>query len=462
MKFTLLLTTLLVVKTSGFNLNLQAKLQRPSSTSMYATPTSAFLSADQLDALASSVGRTPFFAYSKEGLSSSADQALSFPNPYGLTVRYAMKACPTLSILKLFHSKGIKIDASSVHEVERALRAGYDYEDISLSTQELSEEFKGLVEKGVKLNCCSLNQLRAYGEAFKGKKGFKCGIRINPGVGSGGFSKSTTGFSKTNVGGPTSSFGIWVGSFTEGSIQQIIEEYGIEVERIHTHIGSGSDPEIWKSVAVKSLEFAEYFDTVTSLNLGGRYKVGRNPGEVSTDLQECGGTVKTAFEDFEKKTGRKIKLEIEPGTFLTANNGALVTRVQDIVETSDYKFYKLDAGMTDILRPSLYGAIHPCTVLPTSGADREKEEVVIVGHCCESGDLMTPLPGDPEALGKREVTKAEIGDYCVIDGSGAYCSAMNTKNYNSFPEAAEVMVWEGGGEVIRKRQTVEQQWENEI
>ena len=182
----------------------------------------------------------------------------------------------------------------------------------------------------------------------------------------------------------------------------------------------------------------------------------------STDLAECGGTVKNAFEEFKEKTGRSIKLEIEPGTFLTANNGALVSRVQDIVETDDYKFYKLDSGMTDVLRPSLYGAIHPCTILPTSEEGRGTEEVVIVGHCCESGDLMTPLPGDPEALGKREVTKAQVGDYCVIDGSGAYCSGMSCKNYNSFPEAAEVMVWEGGAEVIRKRQSVEQIWENEL
>ena len=220
-----------------------------SSTSLPAT-SSSFLTAAQLDALSPSVGRTPFYAYSRPGLEASAASALRFPNAYGLTVRYAMKACPTLGILRVFREAGIKVDASSVFEVTRALRAGYEYGDISLSTQELSGEFVEMVEKGLKLNCCSLNQLRQFGEAFKGT-GKKCGIRINPGVGSGGFSKSTTGFSKTNVGGPTSSFGIWVGSVEDGTVKQIVEEYGIEVERIHTHIGSGSDPEVWKQVAVK-------------------------------------------------------------------------------------------------------------------------------------------------------------------------------------------------------------------
>ena len=193
-----------------------------------------------------------------------------------------------------------------------------------------------------------------------------------------------------------------------------------------------------------SLSFAETFPTVTSVNLGGGYKVGRNPDEVSTDLQEIGMPVKQAFEDFATKNGRQIKLEIEPGTFLVANAGCVVSKIQDVVTTSEYTFLKLDCGMTDLLRPSLYGAIHPVTILPGTGNEEdlgtETEEAVIVGHCCESGDLMTPLPGEPESLGTRVVRKAAIGDYCVIDGSGAYCSGMSTKNYNSFPEAGEVLV----------------------
>lgn len=229
--------------------------QSSSSSTLCASPpsSSGFLSSNDLPDLEAIVGATPFYAYSREKLTSSARQALAFPNAYGLTVRYAMKALPTRAVLQIFQREGIKIDASSVFEVERAVKAGYKYEDISLSTQELGKEFVGLVEKGVKVNCCSLDQLRKFGAAFKGTSNNKCGIRINPGVGSGGFSKSTTGFSKTNVGGPSSSFGIWVGSVDDGTVEGIVKDYGLEVERIHTHIGSGSDPEIWKQVATKSL-----------------------------------------------------------------------------------------------------------------------------------------------------------------------------------------------------------------
>lgn len=129
-------------------------------------------------------------------------------------------------------------------------------------------------------------------------------------------------------------------------------------------------------------------------------------------------------------------------------------------------FLKMDAGMTDVLRPSLYGAIHPITILPASGKSSDvgttMESVVVVGHCCESGDLMTPKPGEPEALAERTLRTAQIGDIAVMDGSGAYCAGMSTKNYNSFPEAPEVLVdLEGNVHLIRKRQTLKQIYENE-
>ena len=231
----------------------------------------------------------------------------------------------------------------------------------------------------------SLHQLERFGRHYAGK-GQKVGIRVNPGVGSGGFSSSTTSFSKTNVGGPSSSFGIWNTFVEDGTVMDMVEKYGLEVERIHTHIGSGSDPAIWQQVATKSLSFCNIFSTVTTLNLGGGYKVGRNPGEPTTDLQEIGEPVADAFLKFAADTGRQLKLEIEPGTYLVAMAGALVSTVQDKVSTtgdSGHIFLKLDAGMTDVLRPSLYGAVHPITVLPGSGSSDdigdESESVVVVG-----------------------------------------------------------------------------------
>ncbi|MFT5124416.1 MAG: diaminopimelate decarboxylase, partial [Verrucomicrobiales bacterium] len=88
---------------------------------------------------------------------------------------------------------------------------------------------------------------------------------------------------------------------------------------------------------------------------------------------------------------------------------------------------------------------------------------IISGHCCESGDMLTPSPDDPEQLLPRELAEARIGDVLVIDGAGAYCSAMCAKNYNSFPETAEVLVEANDGfRLIRKPQTLDQILANEV
>jgi diaminopimelate decarboxylase len=157
-----------------------------------------------------------------------------------------------------------------------------------------------------------------------------------------------------NVGGPSASFGIWHELIPE--VHAIVAEHRIVVERIHTHIGSGSDPDIWQKVSIMSLNLVRQFPDVVSLNLGGGFKVGRMSYEASTDLQAVAQPVKEAFGAFAAETGREIKLEIEPGTFLVANAGALLTTVQDIVATGEqgYTFLKLDSGMTEVLRPSLY------------------------------------------------------------------------------------------------------------
>ena len=305
------------------------------------------------------------------------------------------------------------------------------------------------------MNACSLSQLEAFGEAFPGGE---IGLRFNPGLGSGG-----TG--KTNVGGPSSSFGIWHELLPEA--KALVEKYDLKVVRIHTHIGSGSDPAVWMKVSGMSLDLCREFPTVTTLNLGGGYKVGRMAYEKSTDLDVVGTPVKKAFEDFAAETGRELHLEIEPGTFLLANSCALVCSVQDMVTTGTdegHTFIKLDAGMTEVLRPSLYAAQHPLVTVTAAGElPATTAKYVVVGHCCESGDLMTPGPDDAEEITEREMGAVTRGDMLVVEGAGAYCAGMSSKNYNSFPEAPEVMKGlDGTMHLIRRKQPLEQIWSNEV
>ena len=395
---------------------------------------------------------TPVYVYDQKLLEANAVSVLKFPNAFGLTARYAMKASPNGAILKIFAKAGIHIDASSGYEVHRAMASGIPAKHISLSAQELPADLSDLLKAGIQLNACSLEQLERFGQL---KPGGQVGIRINPGAGSGGNNR-------TNVGGLSSSFGIWHDWIPQ--IKAILAKYDLTAIRIHTHIGSGSDPDIWLKVAKMNFDIVRQFPDVTTLNLGGGFKVGRMPDEKSTDLQVVGLPVKEKFEEFAVETGRQIHLEIEPGSFLVANACALLSKVQDVVSTGEggYEFIKLDTGMTELLRPSIYGAQHPISLLQ-SFEKSEAKDYVVVGHCCESGDILTPAAGDPELLATRELPFAEIGDFCVIDGSGAYASAMTPKHYNSYPEAAEVMLdLDSNPKLIRRRQKLEDIWANEL
>ena len=395
---------------------------------------------------------TPVYVYDMTTLKANAAAVLAFPNAFGLTARYAMKASPNAAILKIFNEAGLQIDASSGHEVRRAIAAGVPAANISLSTQELPADFAELYELGIEINACSLSQLERFGQACPGQT---IGLRFNPGSGSGGNNR-------TNVGGPASSFGIWHEWIDQ--VQAIVVQYGLQVIRSHTHIGSGSDPAVWQKISGMSLDLVRQFPDVVALNLGGGYKVARMESEVGTDLQQCGAPVAEMFREFARSTGREIRLEIEPGTYLLANTCAVLSTVQDVVSTGadGYDFLKLNTGMTEILRPSIYGAQHPIYNLQPEVAG-ETRNYMIAGHCCESGDILTPAPGDPELLATRALPLCQIGDLCVIDGAGAYCAAMSTKHYNSYPEAAEIMLDEAmQPHVIRRRQQREDIWANEV
>ena len=401
-----------------------------------------------LSAVADKFG-TPAYVYSRAVLEKNAKSLLEFPAPYGLTARYAMKALPNAAVVKLFSGLGIKIDASSGYEVLRAEKAGVPARDITLTAQELPKFFGELIERGIDFNACSLHQLETFGRLFSGKS---LGLRINPGLGSGHVNR-------TNTGGPASSFGIWHEQIDRA--KEIAAQHNLTISRIHSHIGAGTDPEVWVNCARLTLGSVEKFPTAGTVSLGGGFKVARMPDETSADFVSIGRLVSKELENFSEKHKRKLSIELEPGTFLVANAGVVLSRVIDICDTGKdgYKFIKIDCGMTEILRPSLYGAQHPIWTI--SSGNSKKKNYLVVGHCCESGDILTPEKGNPEGLLTRELA-ANIGDLLVIGGAGAYCAGMSAKHYNSFPEAPEIMLDSDSSlKLIRKRQQFEDIMANE-
>lgn len=404
-----------------------------------------FLSDNVAKKIAETVG-TPVYVYDERGLRKAAGEVLNFPHAYGFVPRYAMKANSNAYILRLFDSLGLHFDASSGYEVERAMLAGIAPEKIQITAQEYPHNMKKLMGRGVLFNASSCFQLEQFGSDFPGHE---VSIRVNPGIGSGHNNR-------TNVGGPSSSFGIWYEWIPR--VKALVQKSNLKLTKLHTHIGSGSDPEKWGRVVTLSLKAVREFPHVQTLNLGGGYKVARTPAEKTTDLQLIGESVKKAFERFGNETGRKLDLEIEPGTYLVAGSGVLLASIMDKVSTGEegYTFIKLDTGMNDMTRTTLYGSVHPVKLYPKNHSkSRDNEKVVIVGHCCESGDIFTPVPGDPEGIEPRVLPESRVGDLLAFGVAGAYCASMSLTNYNSFPQIPEVLVTSNQQiKLLRKRQSV--------
>lgn len=366
------------------------------------------------------------FVYERDVMSAAAQSLLDIKMPYGLTVRYAAKANPDPDITDQFNALGLHFDASSAREAVSLTEWGVAGRKISLSSQVLRDGpyLKTALDRGVLPVATSLHQIQVLGDTGCEE----IALRVNPGIGSGHVQR-------TNVGGPSSSFGVWHEQLPEAL--EAAQDKGLIIDRLHTHIGSGADPGVWRNVIKKSLSIVEQLPDVDTLDIGGGYKVARMPDEQSTDMGEVSAVFAEELEDFASRTGREIKLEIEPGTYLVALAGTLLGRVEDIVSTDTYRFLRLNVGMNAILRPSLYGAQHPIEVLNDSD---QQEDYVVVGPCCESGDILTPAPGDPEAILPRTLKKASIGDIVTIGGAGAYCDSMNASRYNNIPEATAITV----------------------
>jgi diaminopimelate decarboxylase len=412
-----------------------------------------FLTPDQARRIREQFG-TPVYVYDERSLERQAKTMLGFPNRYGLTVYYSLKGGANGAIIKIFDRLGIYFDASSIWEVMKALAVGVEPSKILLTAQEVPDNLAEYVGRGMQFNACSLRQLDFYGKQFPGSD---VSIRVNPGVGTGFINRLTSG-------GPKSSFGIWHEFL--GEAKELVEKYGLNVKRIHHHIGSGHDPEEWLRIASLTLECAKLFGPVSIINLGGGFRVKALKTEHEVDYQDIGERLCEAFETYAQEMGVTPHLEIEPGTFLVANCGSVVTSVIDVVSTgaAGYSMIKIDAGLTEVIRPGFYGSLHPLVGIPAEGEMRPAaKEYLVLGHTCIAGDNLTVSVRDPETIMPQLISETEPGDLLVVERAGGYCSSMNMKNFNSFPEAPEILLRKDGNlHLIRKRQTLEQMTQNDL
>jgi diaminopimelate decarboxylase len=196
--------------------------------------------------------------------------------------------------------------------------------------------------------------------------------------------------------------------------------------------------------------------SIVSISAGGGLPVPYREGQEFVDVVAYFGLWDATRHRLATEFGHEISLEIEPGRYLVAESGNLVSEIRAIKTAGENTFYLVDAGFNNLARPILYGAYHPMAVCransepgrPQAGLLRE---VIVGGPLCESGDIFTQEEGG--FVAHRALPEAQVGDYLVIGNAGAYGYVM-ASNYNSKPLVAEVLIENGQPHLVRRRQTL--------
>jgi diaminopimelate decarboxylase len=405
---------------------------------------------------------TPVFVYDASTIRERTADLAAFD-----VVRYAQKACSTLAVVKLVKSCGVMIDAVSEYEIRRALAAGYtagknaDGVFPIVYTADIFDNgsLDLCCQENIHVNCGSVDMIDQLGsrlrQTARHSDNNEITIRINPGFGHGHSQK-------TNTGGDLSKHGIWYASLHEAMAHAA--RYNIRITGLHIHIGSGSDFEHLAQVAEAMLEAGRAVgSTVETISCGGGLPIPYRENESYIDLKEYRRLWKQVQDTLSAEYKHPVRLEIEPGRFLVAESGQLITEIRAIKKQGKNLFYLVDAGFNNLARPVMYGAFHPIHVVSANASVDSSEpttfcNVTIGGPLCESGDIFTQDEGG--IVTTQKLMSAKVGDLLVIEKTGAYGSVMGS-NYNSKPMAAEVLVDGNEVKLIRKRQTFEQLIENE-
>lgn len=384
---------------------------------------------------------TPLYVYDAAMIDRRIQDLRSFD-----VVRYAQKACSNLAILDYMRRRGVVVDAVSAGEIYRALWAGFQPDGQPPGIVYTADIFDRdsldlVVRHHVHVNIGSPDMITQLGERAPGRD---ITLRINPGFGH-GHSR------KTNTGGEQSKHGIWHEQIDDCLL--LADRYGLTVTGLHMHIGSGTDlahlAQVCQAMERVALQVGR---TVKSISAGGGLPVPYRPTDTYVDLDAYYKLWHRVRQKLEAEFGHQVSLEIEPGRYLVAESGFLITEIRAVKRMGNNDFYLVDAGFNNLARPILYGAYHPMSICTARKPSDEVRSVVVGGPLCESGDIFTQEEGG--YVCQRELPVAAVGDYLILEVAGAYGFVMGS-NYNSKPLAAEVLVVNGQAHLARARQSYE-------
>lgn len=388
-----------------------------------------------LSSIAEKIG-TPCYVYSRAAFEHqwrALDEAFG-NHPH--TICYAVKANSNIAVLNLLARLGSGFDIVSEGELRRVLKAGGDpskvvFSGVAKSKAELAFAIQNEVRS---INIESVAELERVQEvAAEHKATASIAIRVNPDVDPDTHPYISTGMDKAK-------FGVTMEAAYE-AYKRAAQMPNIDVHGIACHIGSQitkTSPftdalaivlNMVKRLAAEGIE-------IKQLDLGGGLGIdyqGETPPTAKEYVQ--------AMIDGIKAHDINLPIAIEPGRYIAGNSGVLLTRVEYLKHNASKNFVIVDAGMNDLLRPSLYQAFHD--IIPVQEHPSAPESLFdVVGPVCESADV----------LGYDRTLKAAAGDLLAVCSAGAYGYVMAC-NYNSRPRPPEIMVDGDELHIVRRRET---------
>jgi diaminopimelate decarboxylase len=396
-------------------------------------------------ALAARYG-TPLYVYDAAVIRRQIENVRAAFSGLPFRPMYAMKANGNLSILRLVREAGFGCDAVSPGEIHLAMRAGFTPEAIWFTCSNVSDEdLRGIPDPGIVINVNSVSEIdRCLALEVENP----IALRVNTDVGAGHHVDVVTA-------GESVKFGIDVADVARARMR--VEDSGRKVVGLHAHIGSGIDTTSPLLDSARCLlELAPEFPNLRWINFGGGLSTRYRPGDPEFPIREYG-------RELAKVTGaylreRRLTAILEPGRYIVAESGLLLARATTRRSSAGLDWVGVDTGFNHLVRPSKYSAYHHIlnATRGSNGSLREswdpslpRENVVVAGNLCESGDVFTRVDGRTAA---RALDPVEVGDLLAFCDAGAYGFSMGS-HYNARLLPPEVLIDGGEARLVRERQT---------
>ena len=393
-----------------------------------------------LTTIAAAVG-TPTYVYSAASIRAAYARLTASLHGLPVHIHYAMKANSNLALLQVVRDCGAGVDVVSSGELHRARLAGFAGRDIVFAgVGKTRLDLEHALDAEVQcVNVESEEELELLSQVASARGAVApVSLRINPGV-----VNVTAGHAYIATGEAGTKFGIPIQRGIAAA-QRAAWLPGIELVGLDMHIGSQiASVEAFADAQRRLRALLDAIrtvgiDTVRAVDVGGGFPVAYTDTEPAADLEGFARVLRETFGD------AGVELIVEPGRFLVADAGVLLTEVLYRKESGTKHFMIVDAGMNDLLRPSHYEAHHDIDLVVA--ADVASQTVDVVGPVCESGDFL--------AL-DREMPDVGAGTLLAVRGAGAYGYVMSS-TYNSRPRPAEVLVDGDRWGVVTVRQTLDE------